>query len=258
MSSNHRHLIGRILDQYDQIVLRPWGSVVADEKPDGSTVTRIDCEASEFVVATLKQFTPEFGIISEEAVEPYLAQADWQWVIDPLDGTAAYARGLPVWGLGIGLLYKGEPQEGYLRFPVLGETYAYRDGRGLLNERDVQSLPDATVEDTRNIMITAIHTYMDVRLLEGFRLHNLGSNLYHMISLAMGRCEAIITGPCYIWDLAAALPFCRAQGFVERFLDGTPLSLPTMLNTGDFGFRTKQPLIIGPADQVQNVLRRFA
>ena len=88
MSSNHRHLIGRILDQYDQIVLRPWGSVVADEKPDGSTVTRIDCEASEFVVATLKQFTPEFGIISEEAVEPYLAQADWQWVIDPLDGTA--------------------------------------------------------------------------------------------------------------------------------------------------------------------------
>jgi len=74
----------------------------------------------------------------------------------------------------------------------------------------------------------------------------------------MGRCEAIITGPCYIWDLAAALPFCRAQGFVERFLDGTPLSLPTMLNTGDFGFRTKQPLIIGPADQVQNVLRRFA
>ena len=66
-------------------------------------------------------------------------------------------------------------------------------------------------------MITAIHTYMDVRRLEGFRLHNLGSNLYHMISLAMGRCEAIITGPCYIWDLAAALtvlPRPRIRGTI--------------------------------------------
>ena len=109
----------------------------------------------------------------------------------------------------------------------------------------------------RNVMVTAVHDYVDVRRLKGYRVHNLRSNLYHLMMLAAGGCEAIITGPCYLWDLAPALPFTRARGHVERFLDGSPLALSDLL-VSDYGFPIKQPMIMGPAEVVEHLLGRLA
>jgi fructose-1,6-bisphosphatase/inositol monophosphatase family enzyme len=157
--------------------------------------------------------------------------------------------------VGIGLLHEAEPVEGYLHFPLLKESYAFRDGVALRNGRPIEPSAGAVAADCRNLMITAIHSHVDVRRVQGFRLHNLGSNLYHMLALATGRCEAIITGACYLWDLAPALPFTRALGYVERFLDGSPLVLADLLARPDFGFPVRQPLIVGPADLVSELLK---
>jgi fructose-1,6-bisphosphatase/inositol monophosphatase family enzyme len=144
------------------------------------------------------------------------------------------------------LLHDAQPVEGYLHFPLLGESYAAHGGAATCNGKPIQAPRQPSSADCRNIMITAIHAYIDVRRVVGLRLHNFGSNLYHMMALATGRCEAIITGPCYLWDLAPALPFTRALGHVERFLDGSMLDLGTMLRRPDFGFPVRQPLIVGP------------
>jgi fructose-1,6-bisphosphatase/inositol monophosphatase family enzyme len=176
-------------------------------------------------------------------------------VIDPLDGTSSFARALPVWGIGIGLLHRGEPRAGYLRFPFINQTFLFENGVGLFNDRPLPPAKHHPVSrDTRNIMVTSIHAYLDVRRIARFRIHNLGSNLYHMLALAMGRCEAIISGPCYLWDLAPALPFTRARGYVERFADGSVLCLSDMVNAPDFGFAVKQPLLAGPPDEVQSLM----
>ena len=111
----------------------------------------------------------------------------------------------------------------------------------------------AEMADTRNVMITSIHDFVDVRRVEGYRLHNLGSNLYHLMMLATGRCEAIITGPCYLWDMAPALPFTRAAGHVERYLDGSPFDIGSLMKP-DYGFPVKRPLIVGPPDEVDRLL----
>jgi fructose-1,6-bisphosphatase/inositol monophosphatase family enzyme len=137
---------------------------------------------------------------------------------------------------------------------VLGESYAFRDGVALRNGKPIEPPSNAPSADCRNVMITAIHAHVDVRRVAGLRLHNLGSNLYHMLALASGRCEAIITGPCYLWDLAPALPFTRALGFVERYLDGSALDLAA-LTRPDFGFPVRQPLIVGPAGRVAELLK---
>jgi fructose-1,6-bisphosphatase/inositol monophosphatase family enzyme len=245
--SRHDRFFPELFLQYDRVTLPVYGRIAAQGKADGSSVTAADREASTLVLEALKRYTPDYGVISEEEREPYLAGAQWRWAVDPLDGTAAFARGLPVWGVGIGLLHQAEPREGYLRFPVINESYAFRDGVALRNGKPIEPPSHPVAADCRNVMITAIHPYVDVRRIEGFRLHNLGSNLYHLLALASGRCEAIITGPCYLWDLAPALPFTRALGHVERFLDGSPLVLADLLAREDFGFALRQPLLVGPA-----------
>jgi fructose-1,6-bisphosphatase/inositol monophosphatase family enzyme len=249
--------IESLFGEYDALTLPLHGLLSAEDKPDGSSVTRADREASAHVVDRLKAYTPANGVISEEEADSYLPDAQWQWAIDPLDGTASFARGLPVWGLGIGLLDGAEPVAGYLRFPVVGQTFTWENGVGLLNGRRIPAAPDELSADTRNVMITAVHEFFDIRRITGHRYHNLGSNLYHLLMLGCGRCEAIITGPCYLWDLAPGLPFTRALGHVERYLDGSALRLEELL-VGKYGFPVRQPLVIGRPETVERLLAEIA
>jgi myo-inositol-1(or 4)-monophosphatase len=247
----------RLFADYDHMTLPLCGTVSSEDKADGSSVTRVDRETSAYVLSRLVEHFPSYGVISEEETDAYLPRAEWQWAVDPLDGTASFGRGLPVWGLGLGLLRGDAPVAGYLRFPVVGQTFTFENGVAQLNGAPLSSGPDTVSDDLRNVMITAVHDYVDVRRLKGYRIHNLGSNLYHLMMLAAGRCEAIITGPCYLWDLAPALPFTRAKGHVERFLDGSPLILRDLL-LPDYGFPLRQPMIMGPADLVESLLESLA
>lgn len=256
--SRHDAFFRTLFRDYDAITLAAHGRIAAQEKADGSSVTAVDREASSLALSRIKLHTPDHGIISEEEVDPYLPLAKRRWVMDPLDGTAAFARGLPIWGIGVGLIEHDQPREGYLRFPVVNETYAFRDGEALSNDQPITASAIAIAPDCRNLMITSIHRYIDVRRIDGYRLHNLGSNLYHMMALATGRCEAIITGPCYLWDLAPALPFTRALGYVERFVDGSPLEISQLLSRSDFGFAIAQPLVVGSASIVASLIDMIA
>ena len=169
--SRHDRFFAELFRDYDAVTVPIHGRIAAQDKSDGSSVTAADRDASALALRRLKEHTPEYGVISEEEAEPYLPTAEWKWAMDPLDGTAAFARGLPVWGIGLGLIQHDQPREGYLRFPVVGETYAFRDGAGLFNGSPMvpPSLPIAA--DCRNVMITAIHSYVDVRRVEDYRLH---------------------------------------------------------------------------------------
>jgi fructose-1,6-bisphosphatase/inositol monophosphatase family enzyme len=254
----HDRFFDELFARYDRVTVPAYGRVAAQAKADGSAVTAADRDASALVLDALKRHTPGYGVISEEEDTPYLPGASWRWAVDPLDGTAAFARGLPVWGVGIGLLREAQPREGYLHFPLLAESYAFRDGVALRNGEPIEPPSSESAADCRNVMITAVHSHVDVRRVAGFRLHNLGSNLYHMLALATGRCEAIISGPCYLWDLAPALPFTRAIGHVERFLDGSPLVIEDLLSRADFGFPVPQPLIVGAPAVVAALLEMLS
>jgi myo-inositol-1(or 4)-monophosphatase len=250
MSNSHLGFTEALFGEYEDITLPLHGTLSAEDKPDGSSVTRADREASAHVLRRLQGHTPGYGVISEEEAKSYLPEAEWQWAVDPLDGTASFARGLPVWGLGMGLLRGAEPIGGYLHFPVVKETFTFENGDARRNGRPLPVADRSLAADTRNVMITAIHDYVDVRLVEGHRLHNLGSNLYHLMMLVCGRCEAIITGPCYLWDLAPALPFTRALGHVEYYLDGSRFEVADLLKPS-YGFPLQQPMLVGPEPTVE-------
>lgn len=255
MSTSHWPLIEALFREYDAMALAAFGKVVGEAKADGTTVTVLDRQASALIVERLRQATPHYGIVSEEEAEPHQLEAHETWVIDPLDGTASFARSYPIWGLGIGLLRGGQPVEGYLRFPALGETLCCDGQRMLWNGRTLPRHEGPVVPDTHNALVGSnLHGEVPYHKLTGYKLRNYGSNLYHLASLALGRADVQISPRCYLWDFAAALPFTRAAGMVERYLDGSPFDLAALLRPGAH-FRTEGPLIVGPPREVENVLR---
>lgn len=258
MTAARAAALAALFSAYDEAARRAFGRVTAEAKGDGSAVTAFDRQASRMVLEALQRLTPGHGIVSEEEAEPYLPGAEWQWVVDPLDGTASFARGYPMWGLGIGLLRGGVPQEGYLRFPALDETLVAADGRMLHNARPFPPAPGPALPDTRNALVgSSFNNEISYDRLRGYKLRNMGSNLYHLACLALGRAEVVLSASCYLWDLAAALPFTRARGMVEVYLDGRPFSLAKLLQPGA-GFRTEGALAIGPPAEVEAVLRMVA
>ena len=184
------------------------------DKQDGSSVTIADQRASAHALALLN--APHAGPRGHLGGRTHLIPAPMPSGSGRSIRSMAprrSARGLPVWGVGVGLLKGPEPVAGYLHFPVVGETYIWENGVATRNGQPLRLPASRIADDTRNIMITAIHDYVDVRRVRDHRLHNLGSNLYHLMTLATGRCEAIITGPCYLWDMGApALPITAGAG----------------------------------------------
>lgn len=254
MQDSQADLIADLFRQYDALALGAFRSIRAEAKADGTTVTAVDREASRLVSGALRRLTPEHGVISEEEAEPYRPDARWQWVIDPLDGTASFARGYPVWGLGIGLLEGDQPRQGYLRFPVVDESYTL-DGRGLrFNGAPAAPLEPDALRDTRNLLLdSSLHKRLQsFAPLRDYKLRVFGSNLYHMVSLAMGRAEAMMCGRVFLWDLAGALPITRARGITERYVDGSAFDLGDVLRSDTR--RIRLPLILGTPERIDTLL----
>ena len=254
MSAAPDALIAELFQRFDALALRSFRSIRAEMKKDGTTVTAVDREVSRVVTAALKAHTPEYGVISEEEAEAHLPTARWQWVVDPLDGTASFARGYPVWGLGIGLMEGDRPAEGYLRFPALDESYAFDGERLRFNGRPVPPLEPPAVGDTHNYLLdSSLHKrFQSFAPLREVKLRVFGSALYHLASLALGRAEAVICGRVHLWDLAAALPMTRAQGLVERYVDGSAFDLVEVLRAETY--RVRLPLVLATPERIDRIV----
>jgi len=110
-------------------ILPRFRRVAVERKPDGSPVTEADRAAERVIRATLRQALPEASILGEEYGEEAGGQSALQWVVDPIDGTFAFSRGLPLFGTLLALLEEGEPILGLIDLPALGErTLAVRGG----------------------------------------------------------------------------------------------------------------------------------
>lgn len=103
-------------------LLSDFGHALADEKADGSLVTQSDRWADAELRRAIAATFPDHGILSEEGSHTF-PDRDWCWIIDPLDGTTNFTRGLPLWGISLGLLYRGTPVFGYVAMPPLGQSF---------------------------------------------------------------------------------------------------------------------------------------
>lgn len=199
-------------------LLEAFGSATAEQKADGSLVTQYDKWADKELGDRLRQAFPDHGILSEEA-EHTLPDTDWCWVIDPIDGTTNFTRGVPLWGISLGLLYQGTPVFGHVYIPTINEHfYGFWPG-----ESGLEMPSGAYVNGT------AIHTAPDapsgshffslcarsMKVLQNpfpCKIRMLGVATYNLLTVASGVSLGAVEATPKIWDIAAVWAIAQAAG----------------------------------------------
>src|SRR5215475_971286 len=104
-----------------QFILPRWKNVSVGHKADGSEVTEADQGAEQLLRRRIAERYPDHAILGEEFGGHCERDAEHLWLVDPIDGTASFAIGLPLFGTLLGYLHRGEPQVGVIGAHALGE-----------------------------------------------------------------------------------------------------------------------------------------
>ena len=111
-----------VSDRVGQQLVGDFGKLVPSRKADGTLVTQADRWADQEIREAIAATFPDHGALTEET-EHYLPPQEWCWVVDPIDGTTNFTRGLPIWGISLGLLYRGTPVFGFVHFPQIQQSF---------------------------------------------------------------------------------------------------------------------------------------
>jgi myo-inositol-1(or 4)-monophosphatase len=209
-------------------LLLDFGRVQGLEKADGSLVTESDRWADAEIRSSIAAAFPEHAILSEEA-EHRCTDAQWTWIIDPLDGTTNFTRGIPLWGISIGLLYNAEPVFGYVYFPPINQAFhGYWAGNSGLDLPTGAYLNDRSIHVSQDEPGSNQFFSLCARSLQvwkpGFpcKIRMLGVATYNFLAVAAGASLGGVEATPKIWDLAAVWAILHAAGGVWVSLRDEP------------------------------------
>ncbi|KQW73207.1 inositol monophosphatase [Phenylobacterium sp. Root77] len=175
---------------------------------------------------------PEHGVIGEEYGEDR-PDAEFVWVLDPVDGTRAFIAGLPLWTTLIGLRHQGRPVLGSIGQPYLDEVYIGHAGgsrlvaRGQatpLKVRPCPKLTDAVIATTDPEACfdgAELGAWTQVRAAA--RLARLGCDAYAYAMVAMGKMDMVIEAGLKSWDIESAIPLIEGAGGLVTNWRGQPV-----------------------------------
>ena len=207
------YLAGRLTLGYYQTGIQP------DMKPDDSPVTIADKKAEDLIRGRIERHYPDHAILGEEQGAKEIEGATHRWIVDPIDGTKAFMRGVPLYAVLIGLEIEGTVQAGAAYFPALDEMISAATGEGCWwNGRRARVSP---VEDLKRAYLT----FTDVGSLERYgkleafmRLtratyHRAGwSDAYGYALVATGRAEIMLDPVMNVWDCGPFPPILKEAG----------------------------------------------
>lgn len=200
------------------------GAARAQIKPDSTPVTETDRAAELLLRTAILARYPDDSILGEElGTTP--GRSPWGWVLDPIDGTASFVHGVPLFGTIIGLTFEGSPVAGVVELPALAERLAAATGTGTLHWKPAASDPSpARVRAGRPLAAATVCTtgpeyfrragctglWKDLSssagLLRGW------SDCYAAVLLATGRIDALVEPLVRPWDVFGLWPIIREAG----------------------------------------------
>jgi len=225
-------------------ILPRFRRVTAETKADGSPVTEADRAAERALREVLRSFDPEIAILGEEYGEEAGAEdagpgaaAGRRWVVDPIDGTLGFTRGLPLFGTLVALVEDGEPVLGLIDLPALGERLVGWRGGGV---RDASGAPVRCSQ--RSELQRAIVAHGDPFAFELFGARPAYEHMAREIGLlrgytdafghamtVRGAVDAMVDTSLSPWDVAATQCLVREAGgrcvTVDRTAEGRKLAL---------------------------------
>jgi inositol-phosphate phosphatase / L-galactose 1-phosphate phosphatase / histidinol-phosphatase len=211
-------LASQLADAARPIVARYFRTPVrVDDKADTTPVTTADREAEMAMRTLLTERVPQHGVFGEEhgAVR---TDADYVWVLDPIDGTKAFITGLPIFGTLIALLHKGVPVLGVIDQAILGERWLGIAGEhSTLNGRPIATrscgaLRDAYMYSTAPIMFSGDIERRHATLAKSVKLFRWGGDCYAYGLLAAGHVDLVVENALKLYDFAAVVPVIKGAG----------------------------------------------
>jgi histidinol phosphatase-like enzyme (inositol monophosphatase family) len=200
-------------------IIRPYfrAQLTIDFKGDHSPVTIADKKAEEVMRELIMQEFPAHGILGEEFGH-YQSGAEYQWILDPIDGTKNFIVGTVLFGTLIALLQNGNPILGVINQPILGDFLIGLDGETQFNDRKVEVRPCSQVEDA-TLLVTGhweVHKHQDGAAFDALarraRLYRTWGDCYGYTLLATGFADIALDPVMHIWDVAPLVPIVEGAG----------------------------------------------
>lgn len=224
-------------------LLNDFAKLEPSRKADGSLVTQADKWADYEIRKAIATCFPTHGVITEET-EHILPDNEWCWVIDPIDGTTNFTRGIPIWGISIGLLYQGTPVFGFVHFPQINQTYhGYYYGKSGLTGPKGAYLNNTRIftsdaQPNLNYIFNICARSTEI-LTKPFpcKIRLIGVASYNILLVACGAALGGVEATPKIWDIAGAYPILQGAGGKFFPLEFKPIfPLITGENYGERGF----------------------
>jgi myo-inositol-1(or 4)-monophosphatase len=226
--------IGRLATSSGETILPFFRtSLSIDNKSVGQEfdpVTEADRAAEAMMRRLIKASFPQHGIVGEEFGNER-EDADYVWVLDPIDGTKSFIGGFPIWGTLIALLHKGMPVFGMMHQPFIGErfsgdnasaNYQGPSGERRLSVRRCASLEEATAYTTSPRLMNEADRAIFGRVENAVRLSRYGGDCYSYCMLAAGHIDLVVETELKPYDIAALIPIITGAGGVVTNWEGGP------------------------------------
>ncbi len=206
-------------------------------------VTAADRAAEMAIRDALAEIYPSHGILGEE-YGALRADADYCWVIDPIDGTRAFIVGQPLWGTLIGLKRGGTPVLGLMDQPFVGERFYSTEREAFIRERGTtKAMRTRSCPTLREALLTAsspdLFTTDEERerfeaLARAVRLRRFGGDCYNYCLLALGQVDLVVEAGLQSYDILPLMPIVeRAGGVVSTWDGGDPRAGGRIIAAGD-------------------------
>lgn len=206
---------------------------ISEKEGFANIVTSSDVAVQDFLCGRLKELMPDSGFLCEEE-DMWDTSHEYTWIIDPIDGTANYSRGIAQCAICVGLKHNEDMAIGVVYIPMTGEMFYAEQGKGaFLNGRQIH-VSDRPFENS--LLCTALPVYhkeyaqmcSDI-IVEAFGrcndIRRFGACAPELCYLAMGRCELYFEYLLSPWDYAAASLIVTEAGGTITATDGSPVKL---------------------------------
>ncbi len=204
---------GKIIKKYFR------GNFEIEMKSDDSPVTIADKSAEEKIRELITKEFPDHGILGEEFGQ-YNKEAEYQWVLDPIDGTVSFVAGSVIFGTLIALLKNGEPILGVFHQPILGELLIGDNNETILNNKivkvnDIKELKDAVLLTTDHFLVRDYQNLKNFEnLMEKVKMFRHWGECYGYYMVASGFAHIMVDPIMSYWDTMALLPIIKGAGGV--------------------------------------------
>jgi myo-inositol-1(or 4)-monophosphatase len=192
-------------------------NINVESKKDDSPVTIADKKSEEIIREIILKYFPDHGIIGEE-FGTFNENAEYKWIIDPIDGTQSFIHGATTFGTLIALVHNNKPILGAFNQPILGEFLIGDNEQTTLNGKIVKvssnnELSQATLSTTDIFNIKKYHNLDKfLKLSEQAKLFRMWGDAYGYYLVATGFMDIMIDPIMNIWDSMALIPIINGAG----------------------------------------------